>query len=102
MYGKVDILSAGLFTFQEKYIVHFTLVKNQDEQHQLYWELGVEIFDKHLNYLSYHPLENYALQDISISRSLIGNKDVGDRFYMSFRNDDEDILRVFELHINTK
>lgn len=98
VYGKVNIVSSGIFVFNNKYITHFSIRRDQETDKEDDWVFGVEIFDMEQNFLGYYPLK--TLNNLyTTSDPLVQWKDDEGRFYMLDQEEDVPIVRVFTLDI---
>lgn len=100
--GDIYSTSAGIFTLNNGYTVHFIFIKTQGkkEKGKGTWKLGAELFDKDFNYLGYFPLRSF--QDLYIPLfPAIKAKDNDDNFYMLSR-EGYPVVRKFSLDIQYK
>lgn len=97
VYGKVNILSSGIFTLNNDYLVHFSIRKDTHPDSKV-WEFGVELFDMEQKFLGYYPLE--TLDNLyTTSDPLVQWKDDEGRFYMLDQEEGVSVVRVFTLDI---
>jgi len=101
--GSVYVSSSGIFSLDSGYVVHFSMTRDLESSDDTdkVWKLGVELFDKDLNYLGYFPMNWYRYNPGFMSTG-IKDKDQDDNFYMLDSVDGYPVVRKFSLDIQEK
>jgi len=99
LYGTVNILSSGIFKFNEKYIVHFSIRKSKENEEE--WIFGVEVIDENFQFKGFYPI---AVKNgiYTIYDTLVQWKDNRGQFYMLDEEQGVPVVRVFSLDIREK